>query len=115
MGCLGIIFAILGIVGYYNGIMWLFYLAGGISAFMTVASIILGDLRCFGTLVTVFCVVSGYRLTGSFWQGLILGSCVSDLIYTIIGFFFMLLTSGISVALTTLFSIFGWIKGLFEK
>ena len=44
MGCLGIILPILGLVGYYYGIDWLFYIAGGLTAVMDIIALIQGEL-----------------------------------------------------------------------
>lgn len=112
MGCLGLLLAILGVFGYANQIWWLFYLAGGITAVFDILALISGELRCYGTIVTIGFWVSAYRYTGSFWEGLALGSCLSTIVMVVAFFIFMAFTAGISVAISGLTSMFDWIKNL---
>lgn len=109
MGCIGLLLAILGVFGYVNQIWWLFYLAGGISAVFDILALISGELRCLGTIVTVVFWYYAYRLTGSFWDGLVLGSSISTVIIVVASFLFMVFTAGIGAAISGLASIFDWI------
>lgn len=99
MGCLGFILPILGVIGYYYDINWLFYTAGSIATVLDIISIISGELRCFGTIITVVSWVAGYRYTGSLWSGMLLGSCVSTVIMTIGIFVFYFVTMGMGAAI----------------
>lgn len=110
MGCIGILLAILGIVGYANEIWWLFYLAGGIATVFDVLALISGELRCLGTIVTVAFWFYGYQLTSSFWDGLMLGSCMSTVVMVVASFAFMLFSTGLSAAISGLTSVIDWIK-----
>lgn len=115
MGCLGIILPILGLVGYYYGIDWLFYIAGGLTAVMDIIALIQGELRCFGTIITIAFWISGYKETGAFWSGLILGSCASTILIVFGTFIFISITTGVGAAIAGLMGIFEWIKGMFGK
>ena len=53
-----------------------------------------------------------YQLTGSFWDGLVLGSSLSTVVVVVATFIFMAFTAGISVAFSGLVSIFNWIKNI---
>ena len=112
MGCLGLLLAILGVFGYANQIWWLFYLAGGIAAVFDILDLISGELRCLGTIITIGFWVSAYKQTGSFWDGLVLGSCLSTVVMVVVSFIFMAFTAGFSVAISGLTSMFDWIKKL---
>lgn len=112
MGCIGLLLAILGVFGYIDQIWWLFYLAGGIAAFFDILALISGELRCFGTIVTIGFWYYAYQLTGSFWDGLVLGSSLSTVVVVVATFIFMAFTAGISVAFSGLVSIFNWIKNI---
>lgn len=115
MGCLGILLPILGLLGFYYGIDWLFYLAGGISALLDVFALIGGQLRCFGTIFTILFWVTGYKITGSVLDGLIWGSCISSVVMVIGTFVFVTFTTGIGAAIAGLVGVFEWMKGLFGK
>lgn len=112
MGCIGLLLAILGIFGYANQIWWLFYLAGGIVVVFDILALISGELGCFGTIVTIAFWFSAYRYTGSFWDGLILGSSLSTVVVLVVSFIIEVFTAGISAAFIGLISIFDWIKNL---
>lgn len=112
MGCIGLLLAALVIFGYANQIWWLFYLAGGISAILNVLALISGKLRCFGTIATIVFWYHAYRLTGSFWDGVILGSSLSTVIMVIISFVFIAFTVGIGAAVSSLKSLFDRIKNI---
>ncbi len=112
MGCIGLLLAILGVFGYANQIWWLFYLAGGIAAVFDILALISGELRCLGTIITIAFWVSAYRQTGSIWDALVLGSCLSTVVMVVVSFIFMAFTAGISVAISGLTSMFDWIKNL---
>ena len=110
MGCIGILFAILGLVGYANQIWWLFYFAGGFVAIFDVLALISGGLRCLGSIVTIAFWCYGYKLTSSFWDGLILGSCMSTLIMIAATFILMVISAGFETAVSELASVINWIK-----
>lgn len=112
MGCIGLILAVLGILGYANQIWWLFYLAGGIVVICDILAFIDGEQRCLGTIVTAVFWYFAYQLTGSFWDGLVLGSCFSSVVLVAVYFILMVFTAGIGVAIAGLTSIYDWIKNL---
>lgn len=115
MGCLGIILPILGLLGYYNGIDWLFYLAGGLSALLDIFALIGGQLRCFGTILTIVFWVNGYQITGSVLDGMIWGSCISSIVMVIGSFVLLTVTTGIGAAIAGVMGVFEWMKNLFCK
>lgn len=108
MGCLGLLLAVLGVFGYVNQIWWLFYLAGGIVAISEILLLISGELRCFGTIATGVSWYYAYQLTGSFVDGLVLGSSLSIVIMVVA----MAFTAGFGTAIFGLTSLFDWIKNL---
>lgn len=110
MGCVGLILAILGVVGYANQIWWLFYLAGGIAAVFDIIALISGELRCLGTIITIVFWRAAYQLTDSFWDALILGSCLSSVFMVAAAFILMVFTTGFSAAIGGLTSLFDWMK-----
>ena len=112
MGCIVFLLPVLAIFGYANQIWWLFYLAGGISAVFDILALLSGEYRCFGTILTVSFWYSAYQYTGSFWDGLVLGSSFSIVIMVIAYFVFIAFTAGIGAAISGLVFIFDWIKNL---
>ena len=110
MGCLGLLLAFLGVFGYANQIWWLFYLAGGIAAIYDILALVGGELRCLGTIITIIFWYNAYRLTGSFWDGLILVSCISTVAIVIASFITLVFTAGIGAAFHGLTSFFDWLK-----
>ena len=115
MGCIGIVLPILGLAGYYYGIDWLFYIAGGLTAVMDILSLIRGELRFIGTIITISFWITGYKVMGAFWDGLIWGSCASTIVIVFGTFVFIAITTGIGAAIAGLMGIFEWIKGMFGK
>lgn len=88
----------LGIFGYYSGITWLFYTTGIITLLLASTLLLFGKLGCFTILYLVVSCVIGYFLTGTIWNGLILGSCfMLSLVYV----FFILVMgfSGVSTVM----------------
>ena len=112
MGCIGLLLPILGVFGYANQIWWLFYLAGGIAAVFDIIALTSGELRCFGTIVTMVFWYYAYRLTGSFWDGFVLGSCLSTIVIVIVSFILEVFTIGIVAAIAGLTSLFDWLKNI---
>lgn len=107
MGCLGILLPILGLIGYYNDISWLFYTAGSITLVLDVVALVSGALRCLGSIITIAFWISCYNHLGKFWDGLILGSCTSTLVMLIGIFIFFVFTAGFGAAIAGLTSLFG--------
>ena len=82
---------------------------------MDIIALIQGELRCFGTIITIAFWISGYKETGAFWSGLILGSCASTILIVFGTFIFISITTGVGAAIAGLMGIFEWIKGMFGK
>ena len=110
MGCFGIILPILGLIGFYNDINWLFYTAGGITMVLDIVALISGQLRCLGSIITIAFWVTCYNHTGKFWDGLILGSCTSTIVMLIGTFVLVAITSGVGTAIVGLTRFFGKIN-----
>jgi len=111
MVIVGILAAIFGCLGYHFEIWWLFYIMGGIAAIMDIISILRGELQCFGTIITIACWIGGYKITGSVWDGILLGSCFSTI---------LLLGAALTMPVLTLIigaigAFFEWIGKLFNK
>ena len=111
MGCIGYLLPFLGLLGFYNEIWWLFYIAGGLCLIMDVISLFNGQLRCWGSIVTIVFWIIGYRVVGSFWNGLIWGTCVSTLVLTLFALAMSVFTFGIGGVMVG----FDWIKKLFGR
>ena len=69
---------ILGLIGFINHIEWLFYVAGGLSAFGTIPFALSRPFSLLGAGVVV-CLIIGYSVTGAVVDGAILGSCIAGL------------------------------------
>lgn len=107
MGCLGLIIAVAGLLGFHYEIWWLFYIAGGLSAISDIFAIITGELRCFGTLATIASWTVCYRFTGSIIDGVVLGSCISSIVLVVSTFAFLVVTAGIGAAFSAISHFFG--------
>ena len=118
MGCLLTFAPILGFIGYRYDIGWLFYIAGGIATLQNVTALLNGDLRCFGSIVTIVCWYTGIQHTGSFWTGLLIGSCVSAILIVLYSLVLILVTAGIGVGIGGIVLVikqtFAWIGNLFK-
>ena len=93
-----IIIPIFGIVGYYNDIMWLFYAAGILSLVIAGALLYFGELGCFTTVFLLVSLAIGYFVTGTIWNGLLLGSCI---LFSVIYVFMIIMMcfSGVSTVM----------------
>lgn len=111
MEIVGLLAAILGCLGYHFEIWWIFYIMGGIAAILDIISILSGELRCFGTIITVACWCGGYKVTGSIWDGIVLGSCFS----TILMLGIALVSPLIMIVIGGILNVFEWIKNCFNK
>ena len=78
MKFLPVVLPILGLVGFVNHIEWLFYIAGGLSAFGTIPFALSRPFSLLGAGVVV-CLIIGYSCTGTIVSGAILGSCIAGL------------------------------------
>lgn len=110
MGCIGIFLPILGLVGYFNDIGWLFYIAGGLATIFDIIAVFTGALRCFGSLITIACWIRGYTLTHSIVSGVILGSCASYIVIVVVTFLFMAITAGTGAAIAGITKFFHLFK-----
>lgn len=71
-----VLIPIFGIVGYYNNITWLFYAAGVLSLAIAGALLYFGEMGCFTVAFLLVSLAIGYFVTGTIWNGLLLGSCM---------------------------------------
>ena len=113
MGCISLLLPILGLYGYYFEIDWLFYSAGGIATILDIVALFNGQLRCLGSVVTIVFWFYGYRLTDSFWNGLIFGSCASSILLLVVFFVILTVSAGISAAIGGMFRAFSWFEDMF--
>lgn len=77
MQLIALLLPIAALYGYYTDHMTLFYWTGSIVAVLDILAVLSGNLRCWGTLLTLVCWRIAFGQTGSLWEGLILGSCYS--------------------------------------
>ena len=71
---------IVGIVGFFSDISWMYYVGCGISLFLTVTSILSGQLNPKGILWDIIAIVVIWIMTKSFITGLLLGPTFTLLI-----------------------------------
>lgn len=90
--------------------MVVIFIAGGLATIFDIFAVLSGELRCFGTLLTVAFWVGGYRYMGSVISGVILGSCVSYIVFLVVTFGFMAITVGNLAAVEGISNIFHYFK-----
>lgn len=79
-----VVLPFVGIIGYVYDVSWLFYIIGGLITLTEVFFLFTGALRCLGSVMLIVSCIIGYSITKSFWIGLMLGSCISASVLSII-------------------------------
>jgi len=90
-----------GIIGYMFDVSWLFYIVGGLITLAEIIFLFTGALRCLGSVLLIASCVIGYSITKSLWVGLMLGSCITGSVLSIL-FIIIMCSSGMAT-ITKLF------------
>lgn len=109
--------SIVGVLGYYNDIGWLFYIAGGFCFLIDAISFISGQLRPIAKVVTIVAWIVGNLYSGSFLDGVIWGSCFSTLLALCLYLpvLLMALMSVLGMMIGGVMIVFNKVKSLFCK
>lgn len=97
---LQILGVLLGIIGFFTHLGWLFMLGGFLCLFLDVMGFLSGRLN---PLFPIFLYIGGWIIVGN-WTGILWGSIIGNFIDT-----FLIILGG------TGFAVFAGIKGLFRK
>lgn len=90
-GSICFVFAIAGIIGFYNDLYILTYIGLGLCLFESVLGRLEGTLKSMNT--TIIAGILGWLITKNFWLGIAIGVCFENVIMFIGGIVMMYITS----------------------